>query len=277
MSIQTLIFTLIPATLLLSLMFGTGFCKLMSFFKKPKEINLSVTNNEQNLSKGAGVVELNSEENSSLDSNNQVEKKSVYNKIIERAEAEALEIKEKGREKAEQITAQVIEDTKEKISKLLQDAEEKNDDLVKTKTAEFEQTSKQKVLSKQKEIVKNTFNIALEKLLSLDDEALKNLVVSYMKKVNIDADINILVNKVDHIKYQRLFSSKNDSDLDILSKLLGNKDYHITLSSEEAHIKGGFIVIGKYYDVDYSYEAILDNLEEELITEVSKMLFKSEE
>lgn len=275
MLIQTLLFTLIPATLALIIIFVVGFGKLIKYFIKPKTINIS--DQTKNLSKGADELEITDDNDTSVSSNSQVEKLSVYNKIIEKAEAEALVIKENGNKKIKQITEQVIEETKTKINELLKNAEAKNKDLIKTKTAELEQALKQQVLAKQKEIIKSTFKVALDRLLSLNDDDLKSIVVNYLKKVDVEESITIKVNEHDFTKYQNLFSSQHNSNLDLLAHLIDKESITITLSNDSACIAGGFIVIGKYYDVDYSFESILDNLEEQLITEVSSMLFKSEE
>ncbi|MGM9899432.1 MAG: V-type ATP synthase subunit E [Bacilli bacterium] len=275
MLIQTLLFTLIPATLALIIIFVVGFGKLIKYFIKPKTINIS--DQTKNLSKGADELEITDDNDTSVSSNSQVEKLSVYNKIIEKAEAEALVIKENGNKKIKQITEQVIEETKTKINELLKNAEAKNKDLIKTKTAELEQALKQQVLAKQKEIIKSTFKVALDRLLSLNDDDLKSIVVNYLKKVDVEESITIKVNEHDFAKYQNLFSSQHNSNLDLLAHLIDKENIAITLSNDSACIAGGFIVIGKYYDVDYSFESILDNLEEQLITEVSSMLFKSEE
>lgn len=275
MLFQTLLFTLLPATLSLIIIFVVGFGKLIKFFIKPQAINRN--NQTKNLSKGDNELEITVETKTSVPTNSQVEKLSVYNKIIEKAEAEALVIKENGNNKIKQITEQVIEETKVKINELLINAQIKNQDLIKTKTAELEQAVKQQVLSKQKEIIKSTFKVALNRLLSLSDEDLTLIVVNYLKKVDIEESITIKVNEQDLTKYQNLFSSQHNSNLDLLAHQIGKDNIVITLSNDTASIAGGFIVIGKYYDVDYSFESILDNLEEQLITEVSSMLFRSEE
>ena len=51
----------------------------------------------------------------------------------------------------------------------------------------------------------------------------------------------------------------------------------ITLSNDSVDIVGGFIIACEYFDIDNSYEVILNNLSEELETTIAEMLFKSEE
>ena len=188
----------------------------------------------------------------------------MYNKIIEKAEAEALKIKENGQLKANKITDDLLAETIEKIKQMLDEAKSKNADLIKTKTAEFDQALKQEVLANQKQLIKETFNVALEKLMKMNDESLKKFIVSSISKANLTGEIVLKVNKDDYNRYANIIKQiKLDN-----TKLL--------LSKEFVNIKGGFIVEGEYFDVDNSYEVILNNLTEELETTISQMLFSKE-
>ena len=198
---------------------------------------------------------------------------SVYDKIIQKGEQDALEIKKQGEEKANNITEQIIKETKERVDKMIHDTKTKNADLVKTKLAELEQTKKQTVLTNQKQIINETFNVVLEKLTKMNDGELINLVKHYLKKANLNESIKIKVSDNDYNRYQKLFSSNHNNNLDILSKEFG---YDIELSNEVATIKGGFIIESSYFDVDNSYEVILENLENNLETKVAEMLFRKE-
>ena len=198
---------------------------------------------------------------------------SVYDKIIQKGEQDALEIKKQGEEKANNITEQIIKETKERVDKMIHDTKIKNADLVKTKLAELEQTKKQTVLTNQKQIINETFSVVLEKLIKMNDAELTNLVKHYLKNANLNESIKIKVSSGDYNRYQRLFSSKQNNNLDILSKEFG---YDIELSNETATIKGGFIIESSYFDVDNSYEVILENLENNLETKVAEMLFRKE-
>ena len=107
----------------------------------------------------------------------------------------------------------------------------------------------------------------------MNDAELTNLVKHYLKNANLNESIKIKVSSGDYNRYQKLFSSKQNNNLDILSKEFG---YDIELSSETATIKGGFIIESSYFDVDNSYEVILENLENNLETKVAEMLFRKE-
>lgn len=202
---------------------------------------------------------------------------SVYDKIINKGKLEAEEIIAQGTQKANNITDQVMQETDKKINLLLDEARIKNEDLIKTRLAEAEQNKKQNVLANKKQIIKDVFNEALNRLLMLNDEDLKELVINYLKKANIKGNEIIRVNQKDYNKYQKLFSSKQNNNLDLLNKMLNIDKGKLTLDEQFANIKGGFIIISDYFDIDNSFETILETLEGDLETTIASKLFGSEE
>ena len=276
MQILIIIFVAIPIIISLTVLFSIGLCREFNYLQNKsvvlnKKKQLKTTNNNiEEETSNEGTLEKVDEE---LDD----ERISVYNKIIEKAMQEASEIKENGNQKAQMLIDQTLKETEEKINQMLEEAKAKNADLIKTKNAEFDQAVKQQVLANQKRIIKETFEKALEKLTNMTDVELNNYVVSHLQKAQINNDVTIKVNKNDYTKYQTLFSINHDSNLDILTKELNLNNVMITLSNDSVDIVGGFIIACEYFDIDNSYEVILNNLSEELETTIAEMLFKSEE
>lgn len=198
---------------------------------------------------------------------------SVYDKIIANALDEASRIKEEGNLKASNMTEQVMNETNEKIKQVISDAKLKCDDAIKTKKAELEQAKKQNALASQKAIISDTFNEVLNRLCTMNNEDLVKFVTTSLKKVKLEGYEEIMVNEKDYIKYQQLFSSNHNNNLD---KLLNNQ-YHLTLSTTKANIKGGFIIASKYYDIDNSYEVLLEELKTKLEPLIAKKLFSKGE
>lgn len=199
---------------------------------------------------------------------------SVYDKIIALGEEDALKIKQEGEEKAKNITEQIMAEVKEKIEQMIEEAKLKNEDAVKTKLAELEQNKKQEVLASQKKIIKDVFNVVLDKLCNMNDDDLNSFVVSYLKKSELKEDVVIKVSKNEYERYIKLFSKEKSNNLDKLTSSFG---HNVVLSNDVLSIKGGFIIEGSYFDIDNSYEVILDNLSSSLETKVAEMLFRSEE
>ena len=199
---------------------------------------------------------------------------SVYDKIIALGEEDAFKIKQEGEEKAKNITEQIMAEVKEKIEQMIEEAKLKNEDAVKTKLAELEQNKKQEVLASQKKIIKDVFNVVLDKLCNMNDDDLNSFVVSYLKKSELKEDVVIKVSKNEYERYIKLFSKEKSNNLDKLTSSFG---HNVVLSNDVLSIKGGFIIEGSYFDIDNSYEVILDNLSSSLETKVAEMLFRSEE
>lgn len=199
---------------------------------------------------------------------------SVYDKIIAQGQEDASAILEAGHEKANNITEQMKNLVNEKIEQMISDAKTKNEDLVKTKVAELEQNKKQNVLANQKRLIKEAFNVALNKLVSMDDENLSKFVLSYLLKSQLQEDVVIKVNYNELNRYKKLFSSNNSNDLDILSSQF---NHHVELSNETHNSQGGFIIEGPYFDIDNTYLVVLEGLSNTLETKVAEILFKSEE
>lgn len=288
MQILIIIFVAIPIIISLTVLFSIGLCREFNYLQNKsvvlnKKKQLKTTNNnieEETSNEGTlEKVEAHHSENAleEVDEELDDERISVYNKIIEKAMQEASEIKENGNQKAQMLIDQTLKETEEKINQMLEEAKAKNADLIKTKNAEFDQVVKQQVLANQKRIIKETFEKALEKLTNMTDVELNNYVVSHLQKAQINNDVTIKVNKNDYTKYQTLFSTNHDSNLDILTKELNLNNVMITLSNDSVDIVGGFIIACEYFDIDNSYEVILNNLSEELETTIAEMLFKSEE
>lgn len=288
MQILIIIFVAIPIIISLTVLFSIGLCREFNYLQNKsvvlnKKKQLKTTNNNiEEETSNEGTLEKVEEHHSEntleeVDEELDDERISVYNKIIEKAMQEASEIKENGNQKAQMLIDQTLKETEEKINQMLEEAKAKNADLIKTKNAEFDQAVKQQVLANQKRIIKETFEKALEKLTNMTDEELNNYVVSHLQKSQINNDVTIKVNKNDYTKYQTLFSTNHDSNLDILTKELNLNNVMITLSNESVDIVGGFIIACEYFDIDNSYEVILNNLSEELETTIAEMLFKSEE
>ncbi|HHX79708.1 MAG TPA: hypothetical protein GX692_01390 [Acholeplasmataceae bacterium] len=203
--------------------------------------------------------------------------KTIYEKIESKALKDAQEIIRLGKEKAKQIEEKIISEAKANIEKNLQKVRSRGEELIKTKTTELEQNAKQRSLSRKKELIKTVFANALEKLKILDDKKYAELVKKLIVLENLKGDEVIKVNTGDYNRFLRLFSESKEDEkgntlLDKLNRDLG-REFSLTLSKEPAEITGGFLVIGKAFDVDLSFETILNTLQEKHEAEIAELLF----
>jgi vacuolar-type H+-ATPase subunit E/Vma4 len=203
---------------------------------------------------------------------------SIYERIENKGQNDALEIKRIGAEKAKQIEVSTLETAEKDIEKILLKVKSKGEVLLKTKKTEFLQKAKQRSLLKKKELINTVFQEALDKLNSLKDEDLVKLVEKLILADNIVGNEIVKVNNDDYPRYLKLFSSgklvNGLISLDKLNLKLKDQKYQLRLSNENVNIKGGFIIIGDAYDIDHSYETILSTINDKYETELASMMFK---
>lgn len=197
----------------------------------------------------------------------------IYEKIENKGRNDALEIKKNGEEKAERLKNEVLEKTEKVIHKMVDNAKEEAKETLKTKYTEFAQMSNQSTLKNRKEIIKMTFEKAFERMSDFSDDELFEYVVKLLKNSQIAGNEVIKVSSSSRRRYQKLFSKKNNNELDILNKELGD-NCSLKMSNEDALIDGGFILESEYFDIDFSYRTVLKDLMSEVETELAKILFE---
>ena len=193
--------------------------------------------------------------------------KTIYEKIEEKGRLEALEIIEEAKNKAALYLEQEEHDALLKQEKQLESAKVRNEDLIKTNKTSSMQIARQKTLAVKKELIHETFLKALEELKNLDDNKLKEYVINKISDTKLIGDEVVKVNQKDYSRYQKLFGES----LDEINKKF---NYHLSLSKECVDISGGFIIINPSFDIDYSFDATIKMLEDELETFVAGILFK---
>lgn len=202
---------------------------------------------------------------------------SIYQKIEAKGKQEAQEIKSVGKQKAEALEKSILEGYEKEYKKIVDDATHSNADYLKTKITQIDQLAKQESLFTKKQYIDKAVEGAHAKMLKLSDKDLFDLSVKTIASEKIQGDEAIKVSKEDYSKYLNIFSTAKDgAKLDLLNAKLG-KNYKLTLSKEPADIKGGFVLVGKTYDIDHSFVALLADLKDENEAEIAKILFGSGE
>ena len=206
---------------------------------------------------------------------------SIYDKIVQKGTNDANEIMRLGQEKAKALEESIINNAQKEIDKLVAKSNERNKDRIRTMTTEFEQSAKQKSLSKKKEIIDQVFDLVHNQLLELSDEDLTRLIVKMILSDDVRGDEVIQVAQKDYQKFIKLFSSGKMMNgfyiLDKISSYTNNNKYQFKLSKDHIDIDGGFIIIGEAYDIDHSFETMLENMKEEMESDIAKVLFDSGE
>lgn len=203
-------------------------------------------------------------------------KNSIYDKIVERGENEAKAIIEQAREEARILEGSIIDEMQKKVDSLLLNNSKKNEDTLKSLKTSLEQSTKQSILTHKKHLIHEVFNKVITNLINMDEESYTRFILNQIKESSICGNEVIYVNKHDQQRMINLFSDNqlidNAYPLNKLNSLLGN-NYHLLLSADTVNILGGFIIQGDNYDVNNSFEEIINELEESMEKDIASVLF----
>ncbi|WP_317310895.1 V-type ATP synthase subunit E family protein [Clostridium thermobutyricum] len=189
------------------------------------------------------------------------------------------------------LTSKILKDAEERKSSILAKAEEeknkiitkKRDEANRLKTSMIEKaklesaTRKERILSSAELKVRNekllskgkvideVFNMSVENLCQMNENDFRNFVKSSILSLNIEGDENIILNTNGKKAINEAFIKEINNEL----KDKGN----LKLSQSEGKFRGGFILEKNGIEINYTFEALVQSLREELEFEVANILF----
>lgn len=207
-------------------------------------------------------------------------KSSIYEKIEQKSRDEADAIIREGQNRAASIKAEKLKEANVDNNKILAKTKQRIDEQLKAAKTQFEQQAKQESLQTKKDLITKALGHALKKLKDLDDETLFNFIVEKLKNEQLEGNELIQVSEQDYNKYLNILSlGKKEGEyysLDKLNKSLGNS-FNLRLDNQYANINGGFIIVGRKFDLNFSFESVLNNFKEENEVEIANILFNKGE
>jgi len=203
-----------------------------------------------------------------------VENTGLYKKIVEVSNQEIAEIRLEGQKKISAYKEETLHSLQKaydlELEKHIRDLEIKQQ----LQVLDFKQELKKELLTAKQEIIDEVFMLALEKLKKLSDEELKRFVVNNLQQETLEGNETLVVNNDEYNRYARLFSSGKQGKivLDELEKLLHKSNLNLHLDKTN-DLDGGFLLIGKKFDVDFSYKTLLTYIKEHNEIEIASKLF----
>lgn len=198
----------------------------------------------------------------------------IVNKILESANQEAQETIDRANQQAKEQVAEINKDTQKRLDGLKQQ--------FLTDCSEFEKRSKlnagieerKKLLAAKREVMDQAFEVAREKLRNLDEETWKKFITEIVLAGTVTDTEYIKVPEKDYKRFTSR-SSNGKTFLEVLNEQLrkAGHDRPLKLDEHPAHFSDGIMLIGKYSDVNASFDVILDNMREDLEWNVSEILF----
>lgn len=201
----------------------------------------------------------------------------IYEKIENKGILDAEQIVNNGLIKAKSLQTAAIEEATIQIQSSLAKVVEKNQHLLKTRTTEFEQSSKQEILTIKKALIEEVLSLALSKMKQMSDDQWKTLVIKTLSSDELNGNETIIASNADQKKFLAHFTSDQSAKypikLDLLNKALSGKAFSLTLAKQVSPVDGGFFVDGDDFDIDHSYVVILSNLRDRYESEIAAILF----
>jgi len=189
------------------------------------------------------------------------------------------------------ITSKILKDAEEKKNEILASAEEEKNIILskkiakakdleaeiikkaeleaKTKVERMISSAKLKVrndkLSVKQEVINNTFKNSIEVLSKIEGQDLLNFIKNSVLSLGVIGEQKMFLNKtgMDIVDLTFIYE---------LNQQLGDKG-NIKLSSEVKDFKGGFILEKDGIQINYTFEALVSSLKDELEYEVANILF----
>lgn len=203
-------------------------------------------------------------------------KKTIYEKIEEKTVETVKKINQEAKLESDKLRASLLNKANKEIEVLNKEALNLKIRTIDQKKALYELERKQALLKIQNNVIQVAFQEALAKLNQLEGAALLEFVYNKLKKEKLTGEEVIEVNSKDYNTFLQALSTKNNADLvdlDLLNAKLG-KQFHLKLSHKPGLIDNGFLVIGKDYDLNFSYTELLEVVKKQQEKAISQQLFE---
>jgi len=137
------------------------------------------------------------------------------------------------------------------------------------KVSDIHVKARSKLLAAKQKLLKELFAESLKKIKALPEEEFNQFVVSNIKQVQLQGDVEMLVAQ-DSIKYITPENKK------VWQQAAAPK-INLSVSEKTAPRRGGFLLRQGDIEYNFTFEAILNTSEEELSGELLNLLFEDEE
>ncbi|HOV32388.1 MAG TPA: V-type ATP synthase subunit E [Candidatus Hydrogenedens sp.] len=184
--------------------------------------------------------------------------------VLESVQHEAELFIKSAKKEAEEKKKSVQRNAEEKAERLYQLAMRNIDEEMARKLVQVQGQINKEILSEKNKILSQIFQKAKEEILHLPAKEYQQLMEKWMNQA-IPADIE-----------GSLCVHKDDLELfkDLVSKWNNSHETKISINEENfLSSKGGFLFVGKGFQIDQTLDTILSDLEREIIPVIAKNLF----
>ncbi len=181
----------------------------------------------------------------------------LIEEIYKKGEEQVKKIKDEAGKEAEKIIADAKEKAEEILKKAKEDAEKEAERLKKQEVSSVNLEMKRLLLNKRKEVLEMVFGLVEEKIKSMDPETRKKLLATLIKK-NASPGMVVYSNKDDEEIVKEIINEVGDLSYGGNIDCIGG----VILESADGEVR-----------INLTYDEMLQQLYEQKMSEVSKILF----
>ncbi len=183
----------------------------------------------------------------------------VIDEIISKAESDAKALKEEGMREAKEILKKAKDNALEIEKTACSDAKKIAEAMERKEIASAKLACKRIELDAKKEVIDKVFDLLKEKISKIDERTKKRIYEKILKSASSEMDIK--------------YAYANTKDRTVVKSISKSKGIEI----RDANIIGGIIFENEEQNVriDCTFASVLEDVKEECLKDVSKILFKS--
>lgn len=191
----------------------------------------------------------------------------LTNHVLEEAKLQAQAEENRGREEAERLAKEYRKATAEMTEAIREEYRQKGQDEVRRIISQAEMETKLRLLSAKQELVTIAFARGREKLAALPEKTKRTLYRKNLLAAVEEGTETVAVADSERGLWTNLLQEVNK---ELVKKGLPGQ---LKLEEKPASILGGFLLQGKNFEINGSFEAMLAAVEERLRPEVARILF----
>lgn len=189
--------------------------------------------------------------------------------ILAKAKTEAEGIIQTAESESARIIAEAKERATARRQKIAEDYQRKSEELERRGRIEVELESKKRMLATKHQLIRKAFEQALEGLKNLPAEKRLQFLAAKLAAAGVKNGGEVKGSGAP-AEWSAIIKAANE-------KLAhSGSSSQFVLSNQQPEFEGGFLLTGSGYVVNGSYQAILEEVETELIPKVADLLFKDE-
>jgi len=192
-----------------------------------------------------------------------LEKKNLTDYIVSKGKEEAKQIKAEADKAALKVERDILNKAEEEAKRIILSASTEADYKVSTLEMTQEIERRKALLRAKSEVINEVFQQAYQKIKNLPDKEFLSLIISLIKKEKYSGKEEIMVNKDEFNKYEAL-----------IPKINQELKTEFKLSKKPALIDSGFLMVGKYYDLNFDFMELINEVRREYESKLSEELFK---